>query len=89
MPVVVIEAMACGLPVIGTDHSGIPEIVRDGVNGLIVAERDPAALAVAMERMADPLLRHSFGRRSREIAGMELDHVALMGRLLCMLRGRR
>lgn len=89
MPVVVMEAMACGLPVIGTDHSGIPEIVRDGVNGLIVAERDPAALAVAMERMADPLLRHSFGTRSRDIAEVELDHVALMGRLLCMLRGQR
>ena len=67
MPVVVMEAMACGLPIIGTRHSGIPEIVRDGVNGLVVPERDPRALAAAIERMSDPGLRLAFGRQSREI----------------------
>lgn len=46
------EAMATGLPVIGTRHGGIPELVKDGINGLLVPERDPAALAKAMAQMA-------------------------------------
>lgn len=45
IPNVVKEAMACGLPVISTRHSGIPELVCDGVTGYLVAERDAAALA--------------------------------------------
>lgn len=39
------EAMAMGLPVIGTWHGGIPELVKDGVNGFLVPERDVSALA--------------------------------------------
>jgi colanic acid/amylovoran biosynthesis glycosyltransferase len=50
-----IEAMATGLPVVATRHGGIPEAVDDGVSGLLCAERDPAALAAAVERLlADP-----------------------------------
>jgi colanic acid/amylovoran biosynthesis glycosyltransferase len=88
MPVVVMEAMACGLPIIGTRHSGIPEIVRDGVNGLVVPERDPRALAAAIERMSDPGLRLAFGRQSRVIARVELDHETLMHRLVTLLCGK-
>jgi colanic acid/amylovoran biosynthesis glycosyltransferase len=40
VPNVIIEAMACGIPVVSTRHSGIPEIVEHGVTGLLVAERD-------------------------------------------------
>lgn len=87
MPVVVMEAMASGLPVIGTDHSGIPEIVVDGVNGVIVPERDAAALASAIVRMADPSFRIGCGQRSRERAEAELDHAMLMSRLVRMLGG--
>ena len=49
IPVSMMEAMAMGLPVIGTRHSGIPELVEDGVNGFLVPERDADALA---DRMA-------------------------------------
>ncbi len=42
------EAMASGLPVISTFHSGIPELVADGVSGLLVPERDAASIAEAL-----------------------------------------
>lgn len=45
IPVVLIEAMAMGLPVVSTQHSGIPELVENGVSGYLVAERDVNALA--------------------------------------------
>jgi len=45
IPVALMEAMAMGLPVISTFHSGIPELVQDGVSGALVAERDSVALA--------------------------------------------
>jgi glycosyltransferase involved in cell wall biosynthesis len=45
--------MAAGLPVISTCVSGIPELVEDGRTGLLVAPKDPAALADALERLLD------------------------------------
>jgi colanic acid/amylovoran biosynthesis glycosyltransferase len=45
------EAMAMGVPVISTWHGGIPELVEDGVSGRLVPERDPAALADALQEM--------------------------------------
>lgn len=44
-PTVLIEAQACGLPVLATSHADIPEVVRDGESGFLVPERDAAALA--------------------------------------------
>src|SRR5262249_7297886 len=51
-PVAILEAMAAGLPVLTTRHGGIPEIVDDGVTGLLAAERDVDGLADAMHRIA-------------------------------------
>jgi colanic acid/amylovoran biosynthesis glycosyltransferase len=48
---VIKEAMAMGLPVIGTLHGGIPELVQDGVSGLLTPERDAPAIAAAIERL--------------------------------------
>ena len=49
------EAMATGLPVVATRHGGIPELVRDGTEGVLVPERDPPALAAAIRALAyDP-----------------------------------
>lgn len=62
-PNVVLEAMACGKPVIATRAGGIPELVRDGETGLLVARQDPQQLAAAVMRMAsEPGLRRRLGR---------------------------
>jgi glycogen(starch) synthase len=51
--IVVLEAMAAGVPVIATRVGGVPETVVDGVNGLLVAGDDPAALAAGLRRLLD------------------------------------
>jgi len=53
IPVSLMEAMAAGTPVVSTRVSGIPELVEDGREGLLVPERDPAALAAALARQID------------------------------------
>jgi len=52
IPNVLREGMAAGLPVIATYHSGIPELIQDGFNGLLVPERDPVALAERVRWLA-------------------------------------
>ena len=53
IPNVLVEAAATGVPIVSTPVSGIPELVRDGETGLVVAPRDPVALAGALERLLD------------------------------------
>jgi glycosyltransferase involved in cell wall biosynthesis len=66
IPVVLMEAMACGLPVIATNMMGIPELVEDGVTGLLVTPGRPEDLAVAVERLArDRGLGRRFGEAGR------------------------
>ena len=52
IPNAMLEAMATGLPVVATHHGGIPEIIENGVNGLLCAERDAPALADALCALA-------------------------------------
>jgi glycosyltransferase involved in cell wall biosynthesis len=51
LPTVILEALLHRIPVVTTAVSGIPELIEDGVTGLIVRERDPAALAAAIRRL--------------------------------------
>jgi glycosyltransferase involved in cell wall biosynthesis len=65
-PNVLIEAMAMRLAVIGTPIGAIPEIIEDGVSGLIVPSRDAHALAAAIRRLLDdPALRERLGDNAR------------------------
>ena len=50
-PVALMEAHACGLPVVSTTHAGIPEVVLDGQSGLLVPENDPRSLAGAIRQL--------------------------------------
>lgn len=62
-----IEAMAAGLPVIVTAVGGMIELVRPGVEGLVVPPRNPSALADAIEQLVRaPHRRHELGSRGRE-----------------------
>jgi glycosyltransferase involved in cell wall biosynthesis len=66
MPGAVMEAMASGLPVVGTKVNGIAELVRDGDTGFLVEARDPKALADALAALVtDPPLRHRMGAAGR------------------------
>jgi glycosyltransferase involved in cell wall biosynthesis len=53
MPLVVLEAMEAGVPVVASRVSGIPEVVEDGVTGWLVPPEDPAALAAALARVLE------------------------------------
>ena len=65
IPNVLAEAMAAGTPVVTTPISGIPEIVRDGVNGLLVAPDDPHAVADAVVRLREDRDARDAGSRAR------------------------
>ena len=69
IPVVLMEALAQGLPVLSTQHSGIPELVQDGESGFLVPERDVDALAEKLEY----LVEHS--ERWPEMGKAGRDHV--------------
>ncbi len=60
--------MAAGLPVIGTRVDGVPELIQDDVNGLLVSPRDPQALREAIKRLVDdPALRQRLRSESARI----------------------
>jgi glycosyltransferase involved in cell wall biosynthesis len=66
IPNVLLEALAMEIPVISTSVSGIPEVIRDGVNGLMIAPNDAQALADAIRRLLDsPALRKRLGAAGR------------------------
>lgn len=67
IPVSMMEAMAMGLPVISTEHSGIPELVQNEITGFLVPERDVESLAEKMQYMIDyPELWPRMGQAGRD-----------------------
>lgn len=73
-----LEAMAMKLPVIGTRTGGVPEVVRDGENGLLVEPNDPAGLAGAIIRLLNnPAEGAQMGERGQRVATTEfsVDHM--------------
>jgi glycosyltransferase involved in cell wall biosynthesis len=66
-PVTAIEALAAGKPVVSTAVGGVPDVVRDGVDGFLAPAGDTSALADGLERLArDPDLREQMGAAGRE-----------------------
>jgi glycosyltransferase involved in cell wall biosynthesis len=79
IPVVLMEAMAMGCPVVSTRITGIPELIADSHNGLLVAPGRPDELAAALKRMiADPSLCHKLASSAREkiIRDFNAEHSA-------------
>lgn len=68
LPVVLVEALSAGLPVVATDVGGISELVREGVEGFLVPPGDPGALAEAVMRLDDVERRRALGRSGAERA---------------------
>jgi colanic acid/amylovoran biosynthesis glycosyltransferase len=94
LPVVLIEALAAGVPAVASDLSGIPEIVETDVTGILVPPGDPTAIADALERLArDPGLRARLGAggRARVAAEFDLDSNArrLIDRFRASAAGER
>ncbi|HEU5100553.1 MAG TPA: glycosyltransferase, partial [Roseiflexaceae bacterium] len=74
IPNVLVEAMACGLAVVSTAVAGIPELVRDGENGRLVAPRAPIALAVALGALlGSRQQREQFGAAARATVVEQFD----------------
>ena len=83
IPNVLKEAMALGIPVVATDHSGIPELVKDGVSGFIVPERDVDGLAEKIMYLIDhPEVWPEFGKAGRSYIEKYFDIEKLNDRLV-------
>lgn len=68
IPTVLLEAAACGRPIVATDVPGCRDVVQHGVNGLLVPPKDPQALAEAVLRLLnDPALRSIMGAEGRRL----------------------
>jgi glycosyltransferase involved in cell wall biosynthesis len=88
IPVVLMESMALGVPVVSTRLSGIPELVVDGVSGLLAEPGDSASLAVAMESLlADETRRRALSVEARKTVEREFDSAVNAERIATLFAG--
>ena len=86
LPTVLVEAMALGVPVISTDVTGIPELVENGRTGLLVPQRDPEALAHALDRiLSDRAAAMELAASARRRVESEFDLRVNVARLRSLL----
>lgn len=82
----ILEAMACGLPVAATRVGGTPEVVQDGVCGLLVPPNDPPALATALVTLlTDPARRAGMGAAGRDRAVRRFSEADMIRRTTALL----
>ena len=87
LPKVLLEAAACGRPIVTTRMRGCSDIVRDGENGFLIPPKDPEALALAMRTLInDPQLRVRMGARGREIVVNEFSSQRIIEEFLVLFR---
>jgi glycosyltransferase involved in cell wall biosynthesis len=83
VPQALMQAMACGLPVVTTSVGSIGEIVSDGITGTIVPAEDAARLAAAIETLLDnEALRASLGERAANLAAERFGDTRMVDRML-------
>jgi glycosyltransferase involved in cell wall biosynthesis len=82
VPQGIMQAMACGLPVVSTPVGAITEALQDGSTGILVAPKNAAALAAALEQlMADEALRQHRGQAGRAYALASFGINAMLDRM--------
>jgi colanic acid/amylovoran biosynthesis glycosyltransferase len=87
IPVSLMESMARGLPVISTYHSGIPELIENGVSGYLLPERDVTNLATKIEHLiTNTELRHKMGQAGRQKVETDYNIQILNDRLVQILQ---
>ena len=87
LPKALLEAAACGRPLVTCDVPGCREVVRHGINGLLVPLRNPAALAAALKQLVEnPQQRAVFGRAARDLAAAEFSLSAVIDQTLALYR---
>jgi len=87
-PAAVMEANACGVPVVGAPVGGIPELIDEGVNGHLVGPKDTKLLIEHLARLqADPASFALLRRRSRDAAEARFDRDSMMDRYHAVIAG--
>jgi glycosyltransferase involved in cell wall biosynthesis len=87
LPKVLLEAAACGRPLVTTDAPGCREVVLDGENGFLVPIQDATGLAAALCKLIhDGPLRSHMGRRAREVVLKEFSNEHIFRQALTIYR---
>ncbi|MHB9143930.1 MAG: glycosyltransferase [Symbiobacteriia bacterium] len=86
-PLAILEAMACGKPVVATNVGGIPEMISPGVNGYLIPPKDPWQLATALTSLLlDPSTAESMGKTGRDLVEQRFSEELMINRLEALYR---
>lgn len=87
LPLVILEASACGLPTVAFNVMGVRGLVQDGVNGLLVEDLDPSGLATAMQKLLDdPQARAAMGNNAQEIVRINYSEEITSSKLMDLIK---